>query len=231
MNHPDFPPIGDPQLKLEALTHRSYCNEHPGTPSYDRLEFLGDAVLGFVVGRILFERYPHFTEAELTRLRSQLVNQNQLAYLARFLHIAPEIRLSQSLAREDGQSSPSILSDVFESLLGAALLDGGLTAVEDFIEELFVPILEQWEKSQGGRSPKPVPTMDVKSMLQQWALAKTKQLPEYELIDANGPPHAQEFTFTVKVAGKIQGQGSGPSKQIATKQAALEALKSLGLLQ
>ncbi|AIE73592.1 MULTISPECIES: ribonuclease III [unclassified Synechocystis] len=230
MNHPDLPAIGDPQLKLEALTHGSYSNEHPGTPSYDRLEFLGDAVLGFLVGQILFERYPHFTEAELSRLRAQLVNQNQLAYLARFLEIGPEIRLSRSLARDDGQDNPSILADVFESWLGASFLDAGLETVRDFVEELFIPILEQWEQSQDGRSPKPSPTVDIKNMLQQWALEKTKQLPEYTLIDTAGPPHAREFTFTVSVSGKVQGKGSGPSKQMATKQAALDALKNLGLL-
>ncbi len=229
MNHSDLPPIGDEQLKLEALTHSSYRNEHPGNACYDRLEFLGDAVLGFLVGKMLYDRYPHFSEAELTRLRAQLVNQNQLAYLSRFLDIGPEIRLGRSLEKDGGRDNASILADVFESLMGASLLDSGLEALKKFVEELFIPMLEEWEKSQG-QSPQPMPSTDVKSRLQQWALETTKELPQYQEVAMAGQAHAREFTFTVSVAGKICGQGSGPSKQIATKQAAMAALQKLGLL-
>lgn len=230
MNYSDLPPIGDAQLKLEALTHSSYSNENPGTPCYDRLEFLGDAVLGFLVGKILYDLYPHFSEAELTRLRAQLVNRNQLAYLAKFLNIGPEIRLGRSLEKDGGRDNPSILADVFESLMGASLVDSGLEPLKKFLEELFIPMLAEWEKNQAGRSPMPMPTVDVKNMLQQWALGEMKQLPAYQEVGVTGPAHAREFTFTVSVAGKVYGHGSGPSKQIATKQAAIAALQKLGLL-
>jgi ribonuclease-3 len=232
VNNPGLPPIDNPQLELEALTHSSYSNEYPGEPCYERLEFLGDAVLGFVVGKILYDRYPHFTEAELTRLRAQLVNRTQLAYLARFLQIGPEIRLGKSLEKAGGRENASILSDVFESLMGACLLDQGLETLRAFLEELFLPILQEWEKNQASlhRSPQPMPTLDVKNILQQWALANVKQLPEYKQIEVTGPDHARQFTFTVSVAGEIYGQGSGPSKQVATKQAAIAALEKLGLI-
>lgn len=232
MNKPDFPAINNAQLELEAFTHSSYSHEYPGEPCYERLEFLGDAVLGFLVGKMLYERYPHFTEAELTRLRAQLVNGGQLAYLARFLDLGPEIRMGKSMAKAGGQENPSILSDVFEALLGACLLDRGLDTVAAFLEELLVPILQAWEKDQASlnRSPQPMPSLDVKNTLQQWALAHTEQLPEYEQIEMSGPPHARQFTFVVKLGGEIHGQGSGPSKQGATKQAAIAALKKIGLI-
>lgn len=226
-----LPPIDNPQLWLEAVTHSSYCHEHGGGQSYDRLEFLGDAVLGFVVGQILYERYPHFSEAELTRLRSQLVNQKQLAVLAQALGLGEKLRLGQSLAGAGGREKPSLLSDVFEAVVGACLVDQGLPVVEQWLINLFNAVLEKWEQqrssSGNNTNPQPKPALDPKNALQQWAQKKMKELPTYQQLEVTGPAHDRHYVFSVSIGGRIYGQGAGASKQEATKQAAIDALKKI----
>ncbi|MGA1622650.1 MAG: ribonuclease III [Synechocystis sp.] len=226
-----FPPIQDPQLRRTALTHRSYSYEHPGHAHYERLEFLGDAVLGFIVGYLLYRRYPDFSEAELTRRRSQLVDQTCLAHLAKKMGIGEAMVLGKSLEQGGGRENDSVLSDMLEALIGASLLDSGIEPLTEFIESLFTPLLEAEEHPPlGTKTPRRLtPALDPKSHLQQWALAETQQLPEYILLSESGPDHAKEFVFRVNIAGKPYGQGQGNSKQAATKQAAIAALQYLGL--
>ncbi|MFM1843074.1 MAG: Ribonuclease [Cyanobacteriota bacterium] len=227
-----LPPIQNAQLKLTALTHRSYSHEHPGHPHYERLEFLGDAVLGFIVGQLLYHRYPDFSEAELTRRRSQLVDQTRLASLAKEMDIGGKMRIGKGMEHNGGRENVSLLSDILEALIGASLLDSGIETLTEFVESLFNPLLDAEDQQQlatSAKSPRPTPTIDPKSRLQQWALAKTHQLPEYVLLTESGLAHAKEFVFVVKIAGKSYGQGQGNSKQAATKQAAIATLESLGI--
>ena len=227
-----LPPIQNAQLKLTALTHRSYSHEHPGQPHYERLEFLGDAVLGFIVGQLLYRRYPDFSEAELTRLRSQLVDQTRLANLAKEMGIGEKMRLGKGMEHNGGRGNASLLSDILEALIGAFLLDSGIETVTEFVESLFNSLLDAEDQQQlatAAKSLRPTPTIDPKSRLQQWALGETQQLPEYVLLEETGPDHAKEFVFLVKIAGISYGQGRGNSKQTATKQAAIATLQSLGL--
>jgi len=226
-----LPPIQNSQLQLTALTHRSYSHEHPGSPHYERLEFLGDAVLGFLVGKLLYHRYPHFSEAELTRLRSQLVDQTRLASLAKDMGISEKMRVGKGMEHNGGRQNASLLSDMFEALIGASLLDAGIETLTEFVEALFESILQVEDQPplSPAKTSRPSPTIDPKSSLQQWALAQTHQLPEYVLLAETGPDHAKEFVFLVKIAGQSYGQGRGNSKQAATKQAAIATLQSLGL--
>jgi ribonuclease-3 len=228
---PALPPIQNAQLQNMALTHRSYSHEHPGSPHYERLEFLGDAVLGFLVGKLLYHRYPDFSEAELTRLRSQLVDQTRLANLAQSMGIGEKMRLGKGMNGNGGRENASLLSDMFEALIGASLLDSGIEVLTEFVESLFVSVLEaeNHQPLSSSQTPRLTPAIDPKSRLQQWSLAQTRQLPEYILLEETGRDHAKEFVFIVNIAGKSYGQGRGNSKQAATKQAAIATLQSLGL--
>ena len=232
-----LPPCRQKALQQQALTHPSYTNEHPGTSHYERLEYLGDAVLGFVVGALLFRRYPHFSEKELTRLRAQLVNQAQLTALAELLDVAPLIRLGKGQIKEQkqtGRANPAILCDVFEALIGATFLDGGITVVETYLSQLYEPILQQWAEQTvefAKDNELPTPALDAKSQLQQWSLQHYQNLPEYQLQSSRGPDHARQFTFIVLIQGKILGRGSGANKKLAQQKAAFTALEKLEVIQ
>lgn len=214
-------------LWLQALTHRSYANENPGTQHNERLEFLGDSILGFLVAEFLYEKYPRFREAELTRLRSQLINEAQLAEFARTLGLGEMLCLGKGADRNGERDNPALLSNTLEAIIGAYFLDSGLEAVRSFVQSLLVSTLTK------PRSPDSQPLrtalIDVKNQLQQWSLSQCGELPQYVLIAATGPDHAKEFTFEVSIQGKTYGQGKGHSKQEATKAAALETLKQLGI--
>ena len=184
-----------------------------------------------MVGKLLYHRYPDFSEAELTRLRSQLVDQTRLASLAKAMGLGEKMRLGKGMNGNGGRENPSLLSDMFEALIGASLLDSGIDTLTEFVESLFSSILEAEDHQQlsSPQTLRSTPAIDPKSRLQQWALAQTHQLPEYILLEANGADHDKEFVFIVHIAGKSYGQGRGNSKQAATKQAAIATLQSLGL--
>ena len=221
-NPPTLPTFKSENLWLQALTHRSYANENPGNEHNERLEFLGDAILQFVVGDFLYRRYPHFAEAELTRLRSQLVDEKQLAKFAQILKIGEFIRLGNGAKKSGEQQNPSLLSDTLEAIIGAYFLDAGLEPVREFIHTLLLGVVEEFQTTN-------FPKIDDKSRLQQWALAEfgPEGLPEYFLIEETGPDPAWEFTFGVRIQGKVYGQGKGVRKQEATKAAAIAALEKI----
>ncbi|WP_017305183.1 ribonuclease III [Spirulina subsalsa] len=224
----ELPPIQDQKLFKQALTHRSYINEHPHTGQHnERLEFLGDAVLGFIVGEFLYHKYPHFDEAQLTRLRANLVNEQQFAYFARLLDAGQKMRLGRGAEQEGGRDNPALLCDVFEALIGAYFCEAGIEAVKRYVEPFLLLGLDKITQS----SPKnPSPKfIDPKNQFQQWALAKHGENPEYLLREEFGPDHAKEFIIEVRVAGKVYGVGQGRKKQAAEKQAAEKALKQLGV--
>ena len=210
-------------LLVRALTHRSYVNENPdAVEDNERMEFLGDAVLDFVVGAWVYNHYPEMQEGDLTRMRSALVRTDTLADFARLLDLGPALRLGRGELASGGRQRDNLLCATFEALIGALYLDAGIPAVGNFME----PIL-------AGASIKvisQVESYDPKSTLQEWAQSNKLGTPRYMTIDSSGPDHAKVFTVEVQVDGKIYGQGAGSSKQTAAQMAAHAALEILGLI-
>jgi ribonuclease-3 len=225
MEYP-LPPIQNQQLFDHALTHRSYANE----ASYEledneRLEFLGDAILGFAIAALLFKHYPQMSEAQLTRLRATLVDEAQLANFARTIGLGEKMKLGKGTLKEGGQDKPSLLSDTFEAVIAAYFLDAGIDAVRAYLEPLFLPIAQTLINK--GSEASPVDLVDAKNRFQQWALARFGKNPTYTIIAESGPDHAKEFTAEVYVEGQCYGVGKGYRKQEAQKQAAQAALEAV----
>lgn len=220
---PKLPCFSDSSLLRRALTHRSYFNEHPEEgEDNERLEFLGDALLGFLVGELIYGRYPKLSEGQLTSLRSELVREKQLVKFATELGIGKQLRLGKGTIQDGGRQNPSLLSDAFEAIIGAYFLDSGIDKVREFVEPLFIPVADDIVFAQSA--------LNSKSMLQEWALTKYGENPQYFLIKESGPDHAKVYTTEVRLKGKVYGSGMGRSKQSAEKSAAQNALKKVGLL-
>ena len=224
------PPIENKNLLKQALTHRSYVNEYPEEgEDNERLEFLGDAVLGFIVGELLYKRYPKINEAKLTRLRSLLVDEKQLANFARKIKLGDRLRLGKGAEKDGGRNKDSLLSDTFEALIGAYFLDSGIEAVREYIEPLFLDTCDRLASSQSTIQGKTL--IDSKNRFQQWTLQEFGENPEYFLIKESGPDHAKQFTTGVRVKGnrRVFGVGTDKRKQEAEKRAAEDALRQLGI--
>lgn len=210
-------------LLVRALTHRSYVNENPNTlEDNERLEFLGDAVLDFVVGAWVYNHFPEMQEGDLTRMRSALVRTDTLAEFARRLNLGPALRLGRGELASGGRQRDNLLCATFEAIVGAMYLDADIPAVETFVEPLLADasrkVINQEE------------IYDSKSALQEWAQSNKLGTPRYTTTDAAGPDHAKIFTVVAQINGKTYGQGQGTSKQAAAQQAAHAALKSIGLI-
>lgn len=215
-------PLTHLHLLSRAMTHRSYVNEHPEIlEDNERLEFLGDAVLDFVVGAWLYNRCPEMNEGELTRARSALVRTEQLAEFARRLELGKAMRLGRGELAAGGRERSILLCATFEALIGAIYLQGGIPAVEKFI----VPLLE---KTRDTTLVNPA-ALDPKSRLQEWSQAQKLGTPRYFTLNIQGPDHARLFEVEVRIGDKAYGRGNGPSKQAATQAAAQAALEHLGL--
>lgn len=208
----------DYSLLSRALTHRSYLNERPDDflEDNERLEFLGDAVLDFVVGSYLYHRFPEMDEGGLTSLRAALVRTETLAGFARLLEIGPFLRLGLGEAESGGRNRNHILCGAFEAVVGAIYLDQGLDAVRTLINRLAPPALEQIVAQSLHK--------DAKSEFQVWAQAEFNITPRYEVIASEGPDHAKTFTSQVLIGDTVWGVGSGRSKQVAAQAAAANAL-------
>lgn len=216
---PDFSNI---LLLSRALTHRSYLNEHTDAiEDNERLEFLGDAVLDFVVGAWLYDRFPEMPEGDLTKMRSALVHTEQLANLAREIGIGRAMRLGRGEHQAGGKDRLGLLCDTFEAVIGALYIDKGIEGVIKFIS----PILERTAEDVLANHK----DEDPKSKLQEWAQGTGLQAPQYATRNSYGPDHSKLFEVDVYIDGNIKGSGIGQSKHAATKQAALDALKKLGL--
>ncbi len=209
----------DPSLAQAALTHPSYAAERPDLVSYERLEFLGDAVLGFVIADELFRRYPDAEEGRLTKHRIALVSGGTLATIARECAIDRLLLVGEGERRTGGSRKSSVLENALEALIGAVYLDGGIDAARRVIVRLFAGRLE--------RAPEHTAD-DAKSRLQELTQARGLGLPEYRVVAEGGPPHAPTFTVEVLIAGSPVGSGVGPSKQRAEKAAAADALSRIG---
>ena len=208
----------DAKLVITALTHPSYGSDYR-TQHYQRLEFLGDAVLELAISRYLFEKMPQGSEGRMTRMRAALVREETLAEAARRLEIGRLVRLSIGEERSGGREKNSILADVMESIIAAVYLDGGL---EEATQLVYRALQEPLQRVSEGSD-----ALDSKSRLQE-LLQRDGRMPVYEFISMEGPAHAPTFRYRVLVDGASRGEGSGNSKQAAQQAAAANALNGMG---
>ncbi|HXO19692.1 MAG TPA: ribonuclease III [Thermoanaerobaculia bacterium] len=201
-----------------ALTHRSFASEQGWGTHYERLEFLGDSVLGLVAAEWLYARYPQLPEGELSKLKAHLVSKTVLAAWAERVELGAALRLGVGEERSGGRTKSSLLADSLEAVFGAVYLDGGIADAR----EVVVPMLEA---SAEGRTQ--IPDTDAKTPLQEAAQARGWALPEYRLIDSSGPDHNKVWSVECWVNGACAGRGLGPSKKAAEQQAAADALSQL----
>jgi ribonuclease-3 len=206
--------FSDADLRVAALTHRSYAFERGLTVTNERLEFLGDSVLGVVVTDLAFRTYPDLAEGSLAKLRAAIVNMVALADVARSLDLGSSVLLGKGEEQSGGRDKSSILADALEAVFGAVYLDRGLDVARELIERLFRPRMEAYVRGEGDR--------DYKTILQELASQLLHAMPEYRLVE-RGPDHQKEFTATVFLGGEPMGSGEGRSKKEAEQQAAREA--------
>lgn len=207
--------FADPSLLQTALTHRSF-----GTPNNERLEFLGDGILDFVIAEALFRRFPDLPEGDLSRLRANLVRQDALHQIAQQLDIGAHLRLGAGELRSGGAQRPSILADALEALFGAVYLDAGFSAAQAVIENLYAPLLASIKPGEFQK--------DAKTRLQEWLQGRKKPLPKYQLLETSGAAHEQMFRVSCQLDNpRLQTIGQGGSRRIAEQVAAELALKEL----
>jgi len=210
-------------LLVRALTHRSFVNENPNAiEDNERLEFLGDAVLDFIVGAWVYNHFPEMQEGDLTRMRSALVRTDTLAEFARQLDLGPALRLGRGELASGGRQRDNLLCATFEAVIGAMYLDMGIPAVETFVEPLLTEVSSKVISQEE--------IYDPKSTLQEWTQSNKLGTPRYATVASSGPDHARVFVVEVQVNGKAYGRGEGTSKQAAAQVAAQAALESLGIV-
>jgi ribonuclease III len=208
----------DPALLERALTHRSYAYEHGGLPTNERLEFLGDAVLGLAVTDALYRAHPDLPEGALAKLRASVVNTRALAGVARGLGLGRWLRLGRGEEVTGGRDKNSILADTTEAVLGAVYLDRGVEAALALVHRLFDPLMRAASESGAAQ--------DWKTALQELTASRGLGVPEYRLAES-GPDHAKSFSAVVLVSGEPWGEGAGRSKKEAEQQAAANASEAL----
>ncbi len=215
-------PVKNLSLFARAFTHRSFVNENSSTlEDNERLEFLGDAVLDFVVGAWVYHHFPEMAEGDLTRLRSALVRTDSLAAFARRLDFGPVLRLGRGELASGGRDRDNILCGAFEAFIGALYLETDVQGAANFIE----PLLES-TREQIFAQPD---LSDSKSRLQEWSQGQKLGAPSYILVEKIGPEHARTFEIEVRLNGDALGRGRGSSKAIAEQEAAKAALEKLGI--
>jgi ribonuclease-3 len=213
-------PTLDPELLELALTHRSYAYENGNLPTNERLEFLGDSVLGVIITETLYVTHPTLSEGRLAKLRAAVVNARALAEVARTIGLGVHIRLGKGEEATGGRGKASILSDTVEALIGAVYLSGGFESAARLIHLLFDPMLEAAAAMGAG--------LDWKTSLQELSAVHELGVPEYVIEDA-GPDHMKTFTAQVRVADRLHGHGVGRSKKEAEQQAAESAYRTLSV--
>lgn len=213
-----LPAFQNPALLRQALTHSSYANEHPTEgPDYERLEFLGDSILEFVVRDLLFARYPAMTEGDMSKRADQLVDESYLAELAVEFGIPAQMLLGAGAQHE--RHNPSVQADMLEAVIGAYRLDAGTAAVYGYVESIFTPLVDRVTDLQASD-----PVTEFQEYVQRHF---DSALPDYRLRGESGPDHAKEFTVEVFVTNTSYGTGHGHSKKEARKNAATDALRRL----
>ena len=206
-------------LLQNALAHSSYANErwHDGLKSNERLEFLGDSILGMVVAEYLYEKYPNRPEGELSRMRADMVCESSLAEIAERIGLGKHLLLGNGEEQGGGRTRPSILADAVESVIAASFLDGGMEAAKAFVYKFVLCNVPETKLHNA----------DYKTMLQEQVQKKKNQVLSYELIDQSGPDHDKEFVVAVLLNGKTIGKGIGSSKKRAEQDAARAAIEKL----
>jgi ribonuclease-3 len=210
----------NPDLLEEALRHSSYVNEQPETDLRDneRLEFLGDAVLSLVIGHVLMQAFPQMREGELSRIRANMVNEAQLAEIARGMDLGSYLQLGKGELQSNGRDKSSLLANAFEAVVAAVFLDMGLDAAAAVIQYHFSDLIASAPSSNLGQ--------DYKSRLQEEVQSSIREIPQYRVIDESGPDHDKTFTVSVKI-GTMHAQGTGKSKKSAEQDAARNGLALL----
>ena len=207
--------FADPELLVTAVTHRSWCSEHDGSVSNERLEFLGDAVLSVVVAERLYDSATVLPEGQMAKMRARVVSEPVLAEAARSVELGRALRLGRGEDTSGGRDKPSLLSDAYEGVVGAIHRDGGSEAARRFILETLGEAIAEAESSPGDH--------DHKTRLQELAARKTLPTPRYR-VEHEGPDHERVYHATVDLGGPIRGRGTGRSKKEAEQAAAAEAV-------
>jgi len=203
--------FNDPSFMIMALTHRSFSSQHN-----ERLEFLGDSVLSFLIANELYKRFPRIDEGDLSRLRAQLVKESSLSTIATSIGLGDFIRLGEGELKSAGWRRPSILADTFESIIGAIYLDGGIEPTHEFVLRFFETQLNEID-------PKLI-QKDPKTLLQELLQSKKSDLPIYRVVSIEGEAHSQTFTIECQIKkSNIKTQGVGNSRRIAEQEAASRA--------
>ncbi len=216
----NLPKFTNEKLLELAFIHRSYLNESKNVDeSNERLEFLGDSILSFVVSEHLYNAYPDFDEGILTNLRSLVVNTKSLAKLAKKHQFGKYLKLSRGEEDSGGRENDSIMANTFESVIGAIFLDQGIEAVKTFLHAVLIPEIETYVQKKVFKDPK--------SLLQEHVQARKQNSPAYKVLHEEGPAHAKQFTIGVFVGDTLMGEGKGKSKQEAEEQAAEQALEKI----
>jgi ribonuclease-3 len=212
--------IADKELLRNAFIHRSFLNEHPEEkqPNNERLEFLGDSVLSFVVSEHLYQKYPDHPEGDLTNFRASLVNAKALSQIAAKLHLGEYLLLSRGEEASGGRSRQYLLANTFEALLGAIYLDKGTEVARDFVHKQVLPFLPKIIEDKTYK--------DFKSLLQEHSQEKKGATPIYRVTSEVGPDHAKTFTMGVYLGSTLLAEGAGQSKQEAEQEAAKKALEN-----
>ena len=215
-----LPTFKDPKIEFQVFTHRSYLNEsNEARESNERIEFLGDSILSFVVSSYIYKKYPNLKEGELTNMRSILTNTETLYSIAAEMELGKYLKLSRGEEASGGRTNKSLLANTYESIVGGLFLDQGVEASREFITNTILNRIDEIIGDQGLK--------DSKSHLQEILQDKYKNSPIYEIVSEEGPDHARIYTVQVRNGDKILGKGTGKSKQDAEKQAAREALSTL----
>ena len=210
----------NPSRLEQALTHRSFTNEHPELQgkNNERLEFLGDAVLNLSLSHLLIEQFPDLPEGDLSKIRAGLVNESHLADLAQELKLGDYLLIGRGEEITGGRKKPSILADTLEAVLGAVYLDGGLDPVSEWVSRFFKSTLADQEG---------LPKSDFKTLLQEYCQGKLKITPGYTVFREEGPDHKKVFFVEVRIQDQVVSRGKGKTKKEAQQKAAQKALEGL----
>jgi len=211
-------PFADLGLLNRALAHRSWCAEHPGQRSNERLEFLGDAVLGMLIAGMVFQRYDDFPEGKLSDLRKGVVNADSLADVARQIGLGPFVLLGRGETAAGGRHKTSILADAMEAIIGAVYVDGGIDPARALVEREFGGPLDSIMARLG--------TLDHKTVLQELVVRRFRDAPAYQ-VSESGPDHSKHFVAIVYLDAKPYGSGTGRTKKAAEQAAAAETVAML----
>ncbi|HMP90321.1 MAG TPA: ribonuclease III [Kiritimatiellia bacterium] len=209
----------DRSLLELAVTHPSVRYEQHLPGDNQRMEYLGDAVLGLVTAEYLYLRNPSFTEGKLTMMRSAITSASALASIARTISLGPKLRLGKGEETSGGHHKENNLADALEAIFGAIYLDGGYQAVHSVFQNLFITMVESLEIQEGSDNPK--------GQLQEWAQKNGKKCPEYAVIKEEGPPHRRWFTVTAGINEQTSAEGQGPTKKSAEADAARNLLQQV----